>query len=59
MDDFCCEEVFFDGGSIGEEPLDDKRDASLVDAFEEQSVSLPVVYCSGVFPAVVLREFCL
>ncbi len=57
VDDFGGEEVFFDGGSVGEEPLDDEGDASLVYSFEEQAIAFPVVDRPGVFPAVVFREF--
>jgi len=59
MDDFCGEEVFFDGSSFRQEPSDDEGDASLVFPLDEQTVPLPVMDCSGVLPAVVLREFCL
>lgn len=43
MDDFSGKEVFFDGGSLGEEPSDDEGDASLVFPLDEQTVSLPVM----------------
>ena len=59
MDDFGGKEVFFDGDSLGEEPSDDEGDASLVFPLDEQTVSLPVMDCPGVLPAVVLWEFCL
>ncbi len=59
MDDFCRQEIFFDGCTFGEEPSDYKGDALLVFALDEQTIPFPVMNCSGVLPTVVLREFCL
>jgi hypothetical protein len=59
MDDFRGEEVFFDGRTFREEPSYHKGDASLVFTLEKQAVPLPVMHCSGVLPAIILRKFCL